>query len=353
MPNKSNWTVALLAALVWLVCCGEAPAAKVEAVKNKKYALSEKHGPWMIMVASLWGESPEQTKRAAQAAHELVYELRRKGIPAYVYSQDAVVDRVRTMDRMGRPQERVNRSAVRMIKSGQIDKHYGVVAGNYTSVEDKIAQKTLKFIKAYEPKCFPPEVRQETPGRRGPLGRAFLTINPLVSPEEVARSQPDPLLARLNSGIDHSLLHNPGEYTLIVASFYGKSHIQPAEFENFDSDLKAHSRLDRAAYGAWELVQAMRSQGLEAYLYHEQFRSIVTVGAFASPEDPGIRHWGSRFAAKEKPHPENGSPILVSESIQIPGNNNQPVRNWVMDPVPELIKVPRLKRQRAAEKEGE
>ena len=56
----------------------------------------------------------------------------------------------------------------------------------------------------------------------------------------------------------------------------------------FDQKLKEtvklakYSPLDTAGRQAWELVNVMRAQGIEAYVYHDRYKSIVTVGAFQS-----------------------------------------------------------------------
>ena len=109
---------------MWLPKTAE---ARIEAVKGKKYRLSKQHGPWMIMVASL-AEPPNYRKHAGisylEAADRLVYELRRKGLPAYVYSQPKNVNGHNTIDRAGRMQFRNDLS-----RGGVC-----VLAGNYKNV---------------------------------------------------------------------------------------------------------------------------------------------------------------------------------------------------------------------------
>lgn len=310
--------------------------ARVEAVKGKKYPLTKEHGPWMIMVTSLWGETKEQYERANKAADELVYELRNKGIPAYTFAQDSQIEHLSTLDRFGREQRRVYAAQRNMI---------GILAGNYETVDHSTAQKTLKWMKTFRPKSL------EVPGQpgaekgQGPLSKAFLTINPLLEPEEVARRNRDPLLLKLNSGTEFSLAENKHKYSLVVASFYGKSAVKPQRFAEFDQQLKGSASLDVAGMEAWQLVKTMRAQGLEAYVYHDRFRSIVTVGGFDSPEDPGIKKWHDMFCAKVRRNPETDKDVLVSESIQVPGKNkgDRPLKDWAMDPYPQLIEVPRLR----------
>ena len=66
-------------------------SGRVEAIQGKRYTLTNQHGPWMIMVASLSdvkGANHTDGLTAWEAADTIVYELRSKGIPAYTYSVD-------------------------------------------------------------------------------------------------------------------------------------------------------------------------------------------------------------------------------------------------------------------------
>lgn len=335
MRNLSS--APLLSALVGfvvLLCVPHGALAKIEAVQGKTYTLRKENGPWIIMVTSLWGETEQKYANAVKAADELVLELRKKGVPAYVYSQTSVKDHVQSFDRMGREQKRVYASHHDMT---------GVVAGNYPSANDPVAQKTLKFIKNFRPKVLKIPGIEPPAGSPGPLSKAFLTLNPMLSPEEIARKTRDPLLVHLNSGAENSLFENKGKYTLVVASFYGASQVKPRRFAEFDEKLKSSANLDTAALESWQLMKTMRTQGLEAYIYHDRHRSIVTVGAFDSPNDPLIAKATNAFMAKEKINPETKQPVLLAESIQIPGGQNgeAPLKSWTMDPYPELIEVPR------------
>jgi hypothetical protein len=313
-----------------------ASAANIEAVKGKRYSLSDKHGPWMIMVTTLNGATREQQDRAMKAADELVHELRLKGIPAYVYAQEAKIERIKTLNRLGQEDRRVFAAQRNDI---------GILAGNYDSVDDKVAQRTLKFIKEFRPAVLEKAgVGSQSKGA-GPLNKAFLTANPMLSQVAFAAMvrAKDPLIAKLNSGVDNSLLSNPGKYSLVVASFYGKSQVKPTRFADFEKNLAGSEKLDQAGMDAWQLCQAMRQQKLEAWVYHDRFRSIVTVGSFDTATDPRIEKHLKAFSAKYKKHPETGKDVLVSEAIQIMGGNGKtPLKNWVMDPYPQVIEVPKV-----------
>lgn len=321
--------------LISLAVHSSASAASIEAVPGKRYTLTPKHGPWMIMVTSFWGETPSQEKSAVEAADQLVFLLRKKGIPAYTYRIDEHQEKVATYDRQGR-----ERQSKYTDQQGMI----GVLAGNYPSLEDRTAQQTLKFIKKFQPTVH---VSTKDKPRDVPLnlGKAFITRNPVLSGDSADHKVRDPLVLKLNSGVEHSLLDNKGKYTLIVATFNGNSKIKPAQFGDFDKRLerREHVGLDQALIESWELAKTMRAQNIEAYVYHERFRSIVTVGSFNSDKDPAIRRMYEAFRAKYKQHPQTGSDILLAESIQIPGTGkgDRPLRAWAMDPEPQLIEVPR------------
>ena len=166
-----------LGCLFALLCQIPSPtfAGNIEAVKGKKYELTKQHGPWMIMVVSLAEAPPEYRidgPGPAEAAADLVYELRKKGIPAYSFEQKEAKESLSTFDRNGK-------TVRRGVKTR--DNRICVVAGNYSSAEDKVAQKTLAYIKGFNPASFGDHaVFRSTPGRPGPLSGAFLTINPLL-----------------------------------------------------------------------------------------------------------------------------------------------------------------------------
>lgn len=347
MRNRSAILWALFSSVIALHASAvPVAAAKIEAVKGKTYTLSKRHGPWMIMVASfsagLRGETEQQLRNAENAAHDLVYELRQKGIPAYVYKQKGKLAEVDSFDRTGTPAQRY---------VAQQRNQICVIAGNYPSVDDETAQKTLKYIKQLYPKSLENGVYKSTPGRPGPLSRAFLTMNPLLTPQEIAEQtrHSDPLLLHLNSNSEYNLTDNPGRYTLIIASFQGKQKMSLGGTENsrsqsklldFDLKIQKESQLDEAGFDSWALVKALRAQGVEAYVFHERFRSVVTVGAFDSPEDPRIVQTAQTFGAKVKQDPRTGQEALVCESVKLDDG-----QLWVLDPQPQLMSVPRLRRR--------
>ncbi len=337
----------LLAILATLIPSTFAEAARIDATKGREYRISKEHGPWMIMVASFsqpHEKSRQNGKTPKEAADELVFALRKKGIPAYTFQLGEVAESIETTDRTGR-------SRTASLRARQ--ENFSVIAGNYEAVDDRKGQQTLKYIKqldldALNLDSWKKDARfRPTPGKPKPFSGAFLTLNPLLSPEEVAQRKRDPLLLKLNNG-EYSIMDNAGKFTLIVASFKGRSLTQVANRE--DDDFKITGSLDDAAERAWIVAKMLREgsfqkgsqqQGrtFEAYVYHTRYESFVTIGSFDLADDPRIAQLHQLFGAKTQVA-QNGRPFTTGESIVIPSN---PPETIIFDPNPRLIPVPLIR----------
>ena len=371
----------------------------------------------MIMVASFKTPPPERRTEDGlspkAAADELVYELRKKGIPAYTYAQKEERATVTTKDFLGRKRQR---------EYADKQQTYCVLAGNYASNDEttkhgKLAKDTLawiedrfqpEFLTTLDPnlerllnstdpkfervqaakrsnvrKLKSGGILRMTPGKKrqgkGPLAGAFLTLNPLLDVKDIQSRRHDPLLMKLNSGQEFSLLDNGGKYTLVVASFYGKSSKAQvgmrglANFRDAQKNFEVGDSLDAAAQSAWELATLIRRgnfvvdpvpnppvdqktkkqvtplksgpMAFEAFVWHDRFRSVVTVGSFNSLDDPRIAQYQLAFGAKFKEHAQTKKPFLAAEQLTVPAvlkGNQLPKKSWIFDPKPELVEVPRL-----------
>ena len=372
---RTIFRLALAAVIIGVLISGETPAQKIEwttnipAKRGKRYRFTKDHGPWMIMVASFSEPPPERRIEGMspqEAADELVYELRKvKRIPAYTYAQDDQVDRLETIDRLGRKSSRIYTS-----NQGSVS----VIAGNYASIDKKTkkgrnAQTTLKIVQNFYPR-FLQDVQasnrgflklrngglyRRTPGRPGPLSRAFLTMNPLLTLEEVRKAKHDPLLLALNSNSELSLLNNRGKYSLVIASFYGSSitKVGNSTFKQAVKKFKASNNLEKAGRDAWELAKTLRDakkfgydRNYESYVYHDRYRSVVTIGSFNNPNDPQIAMLQKKFGAKTKPYGPSGQNILLGEYFTLPRITKPgffPEKKWLFDPQPMVMEVPRLR----------
>ncbi len=351
MPALRNLFV-LLAAVLFL--SGTA-IGEIEAVKGKRYTLSKKHGPWMIMVAAIRDVEEEDRRTeggmsAWEAADQMVYELRKKGIPAYTFALEE------EMGQIASPSLSEADSRRYVARHGFVS----VLAGNFTSNNDKKAAAPLNYIKKkFEPAFLTDEknggILPRTPGRPSPLSRAFLTVNPLWD-GDVSTSSVDEFLVDLNAGQDHSLLQNKGKFTLTIATFSGNSVIQVGNEKSSGGqsffDKTFGSSLDGCANNARTLASEMRNakkhgydRNYEAWVFHEKYRSIVTIGSFDSKDDPRIRTLMAQFAVKTTPHPQTGLDMDVPEVFTIPRQPKRgqvPEQSWLFDATPRLMQVPTL-----------
>lgn len=381
MQNRSASTVrtslllsakvlAIASAMLCLTYGGSLSAAKIEAIKGKRYELSKQHGPWMIMVASfrdiesrrierrdgrlqyVRNERYEEGMSALEAADALVYELRLAGIPAYVAVRQEAVEEAQTADRRGRPRTRKYKSRLDGV---------AVLAGNYKSFENPVGQQSLRYVKKNMQSrvLSNPEagaVYRPTPGQANPLSGAFLTLNPMLSAADLRRHVSDPLIKQLNTGIEYSLAENPGKYSLIIASFNGRSMKKVSEnsFSRLKLDFNqgVGNSLDDVADMAWQLAKAMRNAkgagydtDYEVYVWHDHYRSLVTIGSFDDPKDPRIARYIEMFRAKTRRDPYTGRTGWEAEVFTVPRRprqNETPRFSFMFDPTPTPMAVPKL-----------
>jgi hypothetical protein len=339
------------------MCLSSSINADIEKpVKGKRYKLGKNHGPWMIMVAAIRDVDDEQRRiedgmSAWEAADEIVYELRLRGIPAYTYSQDE------QMGEIASPSSNEASGRRYIAQQGYIS----VMAGNFPRNDDKKAKDALEFIKKkFDPKFLTDSknggILPKTPGRPSPFSRAFMTVNPLWE-GEVRDVERDDFITELNADQKYSLLQNKGKYTLIVATFTGNSVMQVGN----DSSTKAMGffekhfgkSLDDCAVNAKELTEKLRNakkygyeSNYEAWVFHDKYKSVVTVGSFESKDDPRLRTMATQFGGKMVRHPDSGQDVLAGETFSIPRvtkNNELPTQSWLFDPQPKVMDVPRVR----------
>jgi hypothetical protein len=304
-----GWTmggIALWAALTgWATVAGASPPwsrmiafRSVEADPQKQYVLGEQHGPWMILACSFSGEG------ARQQADELALELRKRyKLEAYTYKLrfDFGEQRGRGVDRFGAP--------LRMRRLNGVDgiEEIAVLVGNYPTVDDPQAQRDLQTLKYAQPECLDVSAGERTnqslaglrsalrrlhedigsdKKKRGPMGHAFVTTNPLLPQDRLQPGVVDELVLEMNRDAQYSLLDCPGRYTVQVATFKGNMVIKHSEIEAIERGGRMQSRLAEAAMNAHKLTEALRLKGWEAYEFHDRYASIVTVGSFNSVGSP-------------------------------------------------------------------
>ena len=275
----------------------------VEADANKAYWLAEENGPWCILASSFAGPG------AQDDAHDLVIELRKRhGLEAFMHKQTYDYSQsVRGLgvDKFGAPKR------MRYLQGGRYDE-IAVLVGNFTDVSDPNVEKTLDKIKYASPDCLQLGNDQETTQRfaglrslqrivnrseekrrKGPMGNAFVTRNPLLPEEFFAPGGVDKFVLEMNKDVDHSLLDCPGKYSVRIATFRGNVVLDQKAIHNIkDRGANMDSRLDDAAMDAHKVTMALRKQGIPAFEFHDRHESIVTVGSFDSVTLPYRRDDG-------------------------------------------------------------
>ena len=133
----------------------------------------------------------------------------------------------------------------RRFRRGNEVRELAVLVGDFTSIDDPQAQQTLERIKSLQPDALNVDADQTAQSmaevrrwqeavleklgksqKRGPMGQAFFTRNPLLPREYFVPKGVDPFVAKMNAGVEHSLLECPGKFTIQVATFRGKTILQ-------------------------------------------------------------------------------------------------------------------------------
>lgn len=314
--NKPRWMMVVALLLLGHVSAQAAPweglfAAKgnrVEADPDRQYKLSEDHGPWLILAATMTGE------QADVQAQALCVELRKR-YKLQAFTHDRLFDFTGTVvgrgvNKFGDPKR------MRYIRSKKVQE-VAVMIGHFASVDDPDAQKTLALVKKLRPECLEEEEEKKSlftsdgdislAGYRdrireaadkkiagrfkfinrkeglGRLANAFLVPNPMLSSEEIRRRTIDPFVVQLNQELEFSLFNCPGKHSVIVGTFRGYSSVNQEQILEQDEQAKvnlASSRLAEAADNAHRLTLALREKGYEAYEFHDRQQSVVCIGSF-------------------------------------------------------------------------
>ncbi len=304
-PSSNLFVVTLLVA-----CGGIAPASaeplwklvapgrRVEADPAADYRLREENGPWSILATTFSGEGAEKQVK------ELILELRRRyKLEAYQHEMSfdfSQGTRARGVDRFGEPVH------MKYQKSRKI-REIAVLVGNYSSVDDPLAQKTLRRIKTLQPQALDVETRKQTNQtlaamrmiqstirsridprkKQGPMGHAFVTRNPLLPQDYFVPKGVDKFVEQMNRGVKYSLLDCKGQYTVKVATFAGHVILESARNSSSSKQNKSNrNSLEVAADNAHRLTLALREKGWDAYEFHDRYESIVTVGSLDKEGTP-------------------------------------------------------------------
>ncbi len=278
--------------------------------------LSERSGPWLVMCASFSGDA------GIRKAENLAEELRgRHGLKAYVFRHEFDhTEKLQsnaiptwTIDENSATEHHIVQAKMEPATTASYEE-VAVMVGDFPTIDDAQAQKTLSKIKtltadsmdasltgAAESDLSAERIRQwrsnsenlpaGTTTGNGAFRAAFLLPNPLLPDEYFESQKLDDFVIKLNKSreIKHSLLNNPGVYTVRVASFQGESTFNLGEIEETERELKwlrrnkkkvQSSKLAEASMKAHLLTQEFRKLGVEAYEFHDRNESFVCLGSF-------------------------------------------------------------------------
>ena len=260
---------------------------------DQDYTLTKENGPWLILAATFNGEGAEQQAR------DLVVELRQQfGLPAYYYGMTFTMgdeNPGRGLDVYGsKIQRRYQRERVR---------EHAVLVGEFPAIDDPNAQKLLKRIKQLTPETLSKNSEETgTPSldtvqqlrsyinkktnkenKKGVMGYAFLTRNPLLPKEFFVPQGIEEDVAKWNKDLEYSLMKCAGKYSIRVATFKGRTSLKGTNDELEELRTRKATKdepLVIAAKNAHLLTVALREKGWEAYEFHDRHESYVTVGSF-------------------------------------------------------------------------
>ncbi len=324
-------------------------------VAKSSHLLTEDNGPWMIFAGSFAGQGAENDAR------QLVQELRsRYRLAAYLHKKN--YDFTQSVEGQGFDKFG-SRKRMRYSSWGSFDE-VAVLVGDYSSLNDPKLQKHLNVIKYSMPQSLTERGRikattlrfaglrqylksltgDKEQKKKGPLGRAFATKNPILSREMIAPQGLEPLLVNLNKGQKYSLLDCPGKYTVRVASFRGHVVIDQREVSEIEKGKSFKSQLHVAGEKAERLVALLRKHRVEAYVFHDRYESIATVGSFDEigrqlPDGtidllPSVGKIMERYGPARKP-------VRGRNGVALTGFQPRALGGYVFDVAPQPVLVPR------------
>lgn len=279
---------------------------KKQPIDDASLVLKQEHGPWLILAATLSG--PDASNKSSALAKEIRTSL---NLPAFVMEKKiggpqtlATRERIKT-DSYGRSVE-----AEVKIKyaNGSASSAYAVLVGEFSSTKDPRIEETLTRIRTAQPAALlgknTPENSSLAEGdnsnwmvqkyrsfmwrrtdneenlKKGPMGAAFVTRNPMLPDDFFQSPKLDQFETRLNESVEYSLLECPGRFTVRVASFQGKDVTDFGNKPLLNKTTETTDSLDKAAWKAHKLTTALRNKNVEAYEFHDRFGSYVTIGSF-------------------------------------------------------------------------
>ena len=285
---------------------------------NRDVQITPAAGPWLIYVISYPGEDGPKNAR------KMVQELRTvHRVPAYVFYYGAE-ERRKEYERVKKvadqQREFFEKSGMSLdepfrMKFQHIDVQHAVLMGGYPDAD--AAKRVVDQVKAWGP---PSKENVELErqffstganltGMRlvNPYKKAFVCRNPTIKHETPKEDKAAELkhLRQLNVNEPLSLLNCPKPFTLAVKEFQ-TPFMMKVDGKNSTglwdkvAGPKAKIRDDGAAQSAHNLAETLLKarQVDTVFVLHSKYSSVVTVGAYDSPNDPRLVSMQNELATK-------------------------------------------------------
>jgi hypothetical protein len=289
---------------------GLMPAPTISSVGDpyEGIRITPQAGAWSICIASFAGDD------APEFAHQMVAYVRNDHhMPCYVYDR---ADQQRRKDNDAE-RLRAQRDPTYRPQYTRVEELCAILVGSYPTVE--AANVALKEVHKWPmpnihlSSGLPPFATQfkmvldkkgnsvlddqkrpiHTTMMLNPCETAFAIRNPTLADGQMAnKSKFDPAWPKLNENEEFSVYKCSKPWTLAVIKYNGLSTTQTGSssmlYKLWGNNHEGES-LNVAANNAHELAKALRACNLDAYVLHTKTSSIVTIGGFASFDDPNIK----------------------------------------------------------------
>ena len=294
------------------------PVAAPDTTKpTYKYPIKPEVGPYLIIVQSFTSREKERgdpKKDARVLAEDMADHLRKDfRLPTYLHDwgweerirQEAHLDaqRRQVAEALSRIPGASHNNTMR-VKRIMIDDQFAVFVGGFQDM--KSAKKVLdelrdiKETKVNNRFCHTRWEEIEEPKGSGrtrlmptalnPFKTAMVVRNPSLPPEKIEARDPtklEDITKEMNSGREFNLLKCKKDWTVVVRIYQAPVSVVTADKPKAGASslLNAGEGLSAGAMQAESLAGALRAMKYEAYVLHDRYSSVVTVGGFDSVND--------------------------------------------------------------------
>ena len=248
------------------------------------YLLTKANGPFMVLARVFRG--PDSERMAIVLCKELRGQF---GLPAYIFRRKEYPGGSMIRGTPPTAPSEVMSPEVKQPEKIRTVDEAAVLVGNEKTLAGQ--EKLWHDVKKLQPACLE-KFSSPFPWRKG-LASALRTTNPYVPAQNLYPRTQDKLVLQMNTGL-RSIANCPGQYTLQVAEFSGRSTFDfntpggPAHILTSLKESPLRTAHDDAERMAEKLAKSPEVQklGQPVYVFHDRGSSKVFVGSFEAPQDP-------------------------------------------------------------------